>query len=63
MILAFCKFLEAAKDCYLPLSNIYLVWFTERKVTFLKQKFNGCPRERPQCNRDLFRAKTLVNWL
>jgi len=26
-------------------------------------KFNGCKRERPQYNRDLFRAKTLANWL
>ena len=26
-------------------------------------KFNGCTRERPQYSRDLFRAKTLANWL
>jgi len=26
-------------------------------------KFNGCTRERPQNSRDLFRAKTLANWL
>jgi len=26
-------------------------------------KLNGCTRERPQCSRDLFRAKTLAYWL
>jgi len=26
-------------------------------------KFNGCSRERPQYSHDLFRAKTLANWL
>jgi len=26
-------------------------------------KFNGCTRERPQYSRDLFRVKTLANWL
>jgi len=26
-------------------------------------KFNGCTREGPQYSRDLFRAKTLANWL
>ena len=26
-------------------------------------KFNGCTRERPQYSHDLFRAKTLANWL
>jgi len=26
-------------------------------------KFNGCTRERPQYSRELFRAKTLANWL
>jgi len=26
-------------------------------------KFNGCTRERSQYSRDLFRAKTLANWL
>jgi len=25
--------------------------------------FNGCTRERPRYSRDLFRAKTLANWL
>jgi len=36
-LLAFCKFLETAKDCQLPLSDIYPVWFAVRKVTVLKQ--------------------------
>ena len=37
LFLPFCKFLETAKDCKLPfLSNIYPVWFTVRKVIFLK---------------------------
>jgi len=26
-------------------------------------KLNGCTRERPQYSHDLFRVKTLVNWL
>jgi len=26
-------------------------------------RFNGCTRERPQYSRDLFRTKTLGNWL
>jgi len=26
-------------------------------------KFNGCTCERPRYNRDLFRVKTLANWL
>jgi len=26
-------------------------------------KFKGCTRERPQYSHDLFRAKTLANWL
>ena len=26
-------------------------------------KLNGCTRERPQYSRDLFRTKTLANWL
>ena len=26
-------------------------------------KFNGCTGESPQCTRDLFRAKSLANWL
>jgi len=26
-------------------------------------KFNGCTCERPQYSRDLFRPKTLANWL
>jgi len=29
----------------------------------VRVKFNGCTRERSQYSHDLFRAKTLFNWL
>jgi len=35
--LAFCMFLETAKDDQLLLSDIYPVWYTATKVIFLKQ--------------------------
>jgi len=46
IFLAFCKFLETANACELPLSDIYPVWFTVRKVTVFKQWSLTAARER-----------------
>ena len=52
--------LHISRDHFANLSSVV---YCKKGHCFETVKFNGCTRERPQYSRDLFRAKTLANWL
>jgi len=56
--LAFYKFLQTAKGCWLLPSDILPCVVCCSKIIVLKQwEFNSCTCERPQYSHDLFRAE------
>ena len=46
-----------------PVRHLSRVIYCKKGHSLETVKFSDCTRERPQDNRDLFRAKTLANWL
>ena len=46
-----------------PLWPLFNVVYWNKGHCLETVKFNGCTRVRPKCSRDLFRTKTLANWL